>query len=57
MIRSFKSHAPRLAQILFDDSLHIPGWNAVKVEHVRNGYADRLGKGITSRIERHGTGP
>ena len=51
--KRFKSQALGLSQILFDDPLHIAGWNAVKINDIRNWYADRLGKWITVRIERH----
>ena len=49
----FESQALGLTQILFDDPLHISGWNAVKIKDIGNRYADRLGKWITARIERH----
>jgi len=51
--KRFKSQALGLSQILFDDPLHIAGWNAVKINDIRNRYADRLSKWITVRIERH----
>ena len=51
--KRFKSQALGLTQILFNDPLHIAGWNAVKIKDIRNRYADRLGKWITVRIERH----
>jgi hypothetical protein len=51
--KRFKSQALGLTQILFDDPLHIAGWNAVKIKDIGNQYADRLGKWITVRIERH----
>ena len=53
----FESQAVGLRQILFDNSLYVTGWNAVKIENVRHWYADGLGKGITKGIERHGGGP
>lgn len=49
----FNSQPLCLNQILFDHPFHIARWNAVKVEHVRYRYADRLGKGIAAGIERH----
>ena len=51
--KRFKSQALGLSQILFDDPLHIARWNAVKINDIRNRYADRLSKWITVRIERH----
>jgi hypothetical protein len=51
--KGFKSEALGLTQVLFYNSLHIAWRNTVKIQHIRNRDADRLGKLIISRIERH----
>jgi hypothetical protein len=53
--KRFNSQAFCFRQIFFDNPLHIARWNAVKVEHVRYRYANRVGKRIAARIERHTT--
>src|ERR1700674_2460607 len=55
--KRFESQAFCFSQILFHHPLHVAGWNAVKVEHVRDWYADRLAKWIANRIERHASLP
>jgi len=53
----FESQPMGLAQVFFDHSFYIAGWNTVKIKDVGDRYAEGFGRGITGGIAWHDRGP